>query len=64
MSRMRQDVLGTYRWLHREYGDHVSFRVGPSRLYVFFHPDQVRELLATQAKGTIRSPRVMATFAQ
>jgi cytochrome P450 len=64
IARMRRDVLGTYHWLNREYGDQVSYRVGPYRLFVYFHPDQVREVLVTQAKGTIRNARVMATLAQ
>ena len=64
MSRMKQDVLGNYRWLHREFGDSVSYRLGPFRLFVFFHPEQVREVLVVNAKSTIRDPRVMSVFAQ
>ena len=64
MSRMKKDVLGVYSELHRRYGDAVSFRTGPYRLFIFYHPDQVRELLVTQAKSLIRLPRVMKTFAQ
>jgi cytochrome P450 len=64
MSEMKSDVLGYYTSLQRDYGDAVSFRTGPYRLYLFFHPDQVRETLVTNAKSTIRLPRVMATFAQ
>lgn len=64
MSRMKADVLATYKSLHRTYGDAVHFRTGPYRLFLFFHPDQARELLVTNAKAFIRLPRVMQTFAQ
>ena len=64
MSRMKADVLGLYSEFHRDYGDSVSFRTGPYRLFIFYHPDQVREVLTTRAKSLIRLPRVMKTFAQ
>jgi cytochrome P450 len=64
LSRMKADVLGSYAALHREYGDSVYFRTGPYRFYVFFHPDQIREVLVKHAKSIIRMPRVMETFAQ
>ncbi len=64
MSRMKADVLGYYSKLHRDYGDAVSFRTGPYRLFVFFHPDQVRDVLVTHAKSLIRLPRVMKTISQ
>lgn len=61
---MKADVLGVYSALHRDYGDSVSFRTGPYRLFIFYHPEQVREVLVTRAKSLIRLPRVMKTFAQ
>ncbi len=61
---MKRDVLGAYIALQREYGDIVSFRTGPFRLYIFFHPDHVREVLVQQARSIIRVPRVMETFSQ
>lgn len=64
MARMKADVLATYAQLHRDYGDAVWFRTGPFQLYLFFHPDQVRELLVGKAREFIRVPRVMETFAQ
>ena len=64
MSRMKADVLGLYSEFQRDYGDSVSFRTGPYRLFIFYHPDQVREVLTTRAKSLIRLPRVMKTFAQ
>ena len=64
MSKLKADVLSTYSGLHRDYGDAVHFRTGPFRLFLFFHPDQVRELLVTQAKSFVRLPRAMETFSQ
>jgi cytochrome P450 len=64
MSRMKADVLGIYVGFQRDYGDSVSFRTGPYRLFIFYHPDQVREVLVTHAKTLIRLPHVMKTFAQ
>jgi len=61
---MKRDMLSAYADLHGKYGDAVSFRTGPYRLFVFYHPDQVREVLVTHAKSMIRLPRVMQTFAQ
>jgi len=64
MARLKADVLSTYTGLHRDYGDAVHFRTGPYRLFLFFHPDQNRELLVSHSKAFIRVPRVMQTFAQ
>jgi cytochrome P450 len=64
MSRMKSDLLGSRLKLQRDYGDCVSLGMGPYRLFVFFHPDQVREVLVTHARSMIRLPRVTQTFAQ
>jgi cytochrome P450 len=48
--RIVRDVLGFYQNLQRQYGDAVYMRLGPFRDYTFFHPDQIREVLVTQAK--------------
>ncbi len=62
--RMKYDVMGTAVAFQREFGDVVSIKVGPYRLYFFYHPDQVREVLVTKSKSTIRFPRIMRTFQQ
>ena len=64
VARVKADILGVYEELKRDYGDSVSFLTGPYRFHIFFHPDQVREVLVTKAKSLIRLPRVMDTFAQ
>jgi cytochrome P450 len=50
---LQRDILGTYERARRSYGDVVRFVIGPpglrSALYVVFHPDAVRRVLATEA---------------
>lgn len=64
LARMQTDLLGSRTELKRVYGDSVSLALGPYRLYVFFHPDQVREVLVKNASSLIRLPRVTRTFSQ
>src|SRR2546430_1442173 len=44
----RRDVLGYLTTLAREYGDAVSFRTLFRRIYVFYHPDAIHEILVTK----------------
>src|ERR671923_1259284 len=50
---LQRDILGTYERARRRYGDVVRFVMGPpglrSMLYVVFHPDAVRRVLAGEA---------------
>lgn len=64
VRRMKADVLQFYRDLHREFGDCTHFHAGPFRVYTFFHPQEVHDVLVTHSKSIIRDPRVMRTFAQ
>lgn len=64
LGRMKADVLDWYSSLRRDFGDSVSYTLGPYRFFVFFHPEQVREILITQAKSFIRFPRAMRVFSQ
>jgi len=36
--------------LHKDYGDIAYARMGPYRAFFFFHPDQIREILAVKTK--------------
>ena len=58
---LRRDLLGTFRGAQREHGDVVRFRAGPrglqTSLYAVFHPDAVRQVLATEA-GSYRKDNV------
>jgi cytochrome P450 len=64
MRALLADILVGYPNLQRDYGDSVSLSIGPTPLFVFFHPDQIREVLVTEAKRIIRHPRTMSIFAQ
>jgi hypothetical protein len=46
------------------YGDTVYLRLGPYRNYLFFHPDQTREVLVTKARQFIKLPRARKIFAR
>ena len=59
LADFRKDPLEQLDRLHREYGDAVSYRVGPYWQYLFFHPHQVRELLVSKAKSFRRFPQSM-----
>jgi cytochrome P450 len=58
------DPLQQLDRLHRDYGDTVSYRIGPYRQYLFFHPDQVRELLVSKTKAFRRFPHPMRVLRQ
>ena len=50
---VRRDILGTLERARREQGDVVRLLTGPPRLrhttYAIFHPDGVRQAMATEA---------------
>jgi cytochrome P450 len=64
LADFRKDPLNQLDHLHREYGDAVSYRVGPYRQYLFFHPDQVRELLVLKARSFRRFRHPMRVLRQ
>src|ERR1043165_3850837 len=43
----RRDPLKFFARLAREYGDAVQFRAGPQRVFLFNHPEHVRDILVT-----------------
>jgi cytochrome P450 len=64
LQRLRADLLGYYMDLARTYGDTVYLRLGPYRNYLFFHPDQIREVLVTNARQFIKLPRLRNILAR
>jgi len=58
------DTLGFIERMHREYGDNVSFRMGPYRTFFFYHPDQVKEILVKYSKDLPKFERNLATLRQ
>lgn len=49
LQRLRSDFLGHLTDLQAQYGDAVSYRIGPLRVFQFSHPDQIEELLVKRA---------------
>jgi cytochrome P450 len=60
----QRDPLRQLERLHRDFGDAVSYRIGPYRQCLFFHPDQIRELLVTKAKAFRRFPHQLNVLRQ
>jgi cytochrome P450 len=54
--RFRRDVLGYLTQLQQEYGDVVAFNPLFRPIYVFYHPDAVREVLVTKDACFIKGP--------
>lgn len=52
---MQRDPIPFFNGLARQYGDAVSFRIGPQVLVFLNHPDLVRELLVTQHRSFHKS---------
>ena len=48
LPEFRRDMLGFYARLARDYGDVVSYRLGPRRLVMLAHPDAIEEVLVGQ----------------
>jgi cytochrome P450 len=63
LQQLRTDLLGYYTRLARAYGDVVYMRLGPVRNFLFFHPDQIREVLVTKARSFIKVPRLRKILA-
>jgi cytochrome P450 len=64
LRRLRADLLGFYAGLARDYGDTAYLRLGPYRVYLFFHPDQIREVLVTKARHFVKQARLRRILAR
>ncbi|MCY1045916.1 cytochrome P450 [Corallococcus sp. bb12-1] len=51
LPQVRRDVLGFLTAIHREYGDVVSYRLGPIKSHLIAHPDGVRHVLQDHVKN-------------
>lgn len=58
IRQMQADPLAYYQDLQRVYGDVVYTRLGPYHDYVFYHPEQIREVLVTKSKSFQKMARV------
>ncbi len=52
--RLRQDPLGYMQGLTATYGDAVSVQLPQRRLYVFNHPDYIRDILVTKDRSFVK----------
>src|SRR6187549_3061661 len=50
LIRMRRDRIPFLEEMARDYGDVVPFRIGPQRLVLVSHPDDIRDILVTHQK--------------
>jgi cytochrome P450 len=64
VSQIRRDTMGFYARMAREYGDCVHMRLLHYHSFVFFHPEQVKEVLVTKAKQFRRFRRPLDVLAQ
>ncbi len=62
--QMATNVFAFFRGLQRDYGDIVHLRLGPFHDYVFFHPDQIREVLVSKARHFEKMPRIRKVMGQ
>ncbi len=51
LREFRQDMLGFYLRMSREYGNLSSLRIGPRRIYLVNHPELIEEVLVHQARN-------------
>lgn len=56
LPEFRRDMLGFFTRLSREYGDVVSFRLGPIKLVALSHPALIEEVLVTKARSFEKPP--------
>jgi cytochrome P450 len=64
LLRIRSDQLSFYSHLQKVDGDVVRLRLGPYRIWYFFHPDFIEPLLTKQASEFIRFRRMIAVLRQ
>lgn len=62
--KVRRDMLAYYAGLHEAYGDAARVRFGPFVQHVFFHPDQIKEVLLTKADCFEKIARARAVLSQ
>jgi cytochrome P450 len=55
LREFRRDMLGFYMRCARDYGDLVSFRLGPRRLYLLNRPEDIEEVLVANNRTFIKN---------
>jgi cytochrome P450 len=55
LRTLQRDPIPFFSRIAAEYGDAVQFSVGPQKIFLFNHPDLIRELLVTQHRSFHKS---------
>src|SRR3954466_12948829 len=55
LRTLQRDPIPFFQKLAEEYGDASQFHVGPQQIFLFNHPDLIRELLVTQHRSFHKS---------
>lgn len=55
VREFRQDMLGFYSRLARDYGDVAGYRLGPRRSVLLTHPDLIEQVLVTDNRNFIKN---------
>src|SRR5258706_5186013 len=55
LRTLQRDPIPFFTKIASEYGDAVQFHVGPQQIFLFNHPDLIRELLVTQHRSFHKS---------
>jgi cytochrome P450 len=64
LRKIRANLLNFYQGLARTYGDCVYLRLGPYPTYLFFHPEQIREVLVTKVRHFAKMTHVRRVLGQ
>jgi cytochrome P450 len=55
LFEFRRDPLGFLAGLARIYGDIAHFKLGPQNVYLFNHPDYIKDVLVTRQRNFVKS---------
>lgn len=55
LREMARNPLAPMIAMNRDYGDIVHYKIGPQHLYLFSHPDLIRDVLVTNQKNFTKS---------
>jgi hypothetical protein len=55
LRTLQRDPIPFFAGIARKYGDAAQFHVGPQQIFLFNHPDLIRELLVTQHRSFHKS---------
>jgi cytochrome P450 len=62
LGELRQDMLGLYQRLHREYGDFIRIPYAGVNTFSIAHPDYFKYVLQDHNKNFVRSDFLMSIF--